>query len=319
MSTRSLRGTEAWNDSMKTIQPMVLLILAVNAMLAAANMRAADSEPRKQPTGKFLVPRDVDYQHPLYESSFRDPAALKDWRLEGGKRMSVAAGKLVLESEPGSTKSEDDANHLVCWLTHEMPADFLLEFTVRPQNRRQGLNIVFFNARGIHGENIFQPPIKPRDGRFPQYHSGDLNSYHVSYWAGDRGTANIRKNHGFHLVASGKDLVASGPAESFQTIRVYKRGGKIRLMVDDEISVAYDDDGKSFGPVHTNSGWIGLRQMAHAVHCEYGYVKVFPLTQVFREPAGGAEKTPTYLAEVVMTSARRPLEFEPGCTTTKLL
>ena len=157
---------------------------------------------------------------------------LKDWRLEGGKRMSIADGKLVLESEPGANGSEVKVNHLVCWLLKEMPADFLLEFSVRPQNRKQGLNIVFFNARGLHGENIFQPPIRPRNGLFQQYHSGDLNNYHISYWAGDRGTANVRKNQGFHLVAVGKDLVAAAPADAFQTIRVYKRGGTIRLMVD---------------------------------------------------------------------------------------
>jgi hypothetical protein len=48
-------------------------------------------------------------------------------------------------------------------------------------------------------------------------------------------------------------------------------------MVDDRVSVAWDDDGKAYGPVWNHSGWIGLRQMAHTVRCEYGYVKVFRL------------------------------------------
>ena len=121
-------------------------------------------------------------------------------------------------------------------------------------------------SRGA-SESIFDPALAPRDGLFKLYHSGDLNCYHISYWAAGRGTANCRKNRGFHLVAEGKDLVTDGPAGTFQTVRIYKRGGKIRCTVDDVLSVAYDDDGTTFGPVWTHGGWIGLRQMGHTVRC----------------------------------------------------
>lgn len=247
---------------------IVLLLLTVPILCRAGQAPSPDTK---------FIPEDVDLQHPVYQTSFADEAALKDWLLEGGIRMSVAAGNLILESRPGSVRSDTDANHLVCWLKRRIPADFLLEFTVCPENRKQGLNIVFFSTRGVHGETVFDPALKPRDGYFDQYHSGDLNGYHISYWAAGRGTANVRKNKGFHLVATGKDLVTDAPADRFQTIRIYKRGGKIRLMVDDRISVAWDDDGKAYGPVWNHSGWIGLRQMAHTVRCRYGYVKVFPL------------------------------------------
>ena len=138
------------------------------------------------------------------------------------------------------------------------------------------LRTVFFNARGIHGESFFDPAIKPRTGMIEQYHSGDLNNYHVSYWAGERGTANVRKNAGFYLVATGKAPVADAPPDTFQTIRLDKRGGTIRLMVDDVVSVAFDDDGKTRGDAWAHSGWIGLRQMAHTIHCGYDDLKVFP-------------------------------------------
>lgn len=234
--------------------------------------------PPHPAVGQRLVPADVDWKHPLYQTTFADAAALADWRLEGGRSMSITNGRLVLESDSrGATTSEADANHLVCWLNQELPADFLLGFSVRPQNRKQGLNIVFFNARGLQGEGIFDPALRPRNGRFNQYHSGDLNNYHISYWASDRGTANLRKNAGFHLVATGSDLITAAPAAAFQTIRLYKRGGTIRLMVDDIVAVAFDDDGKTHGPVWNQPGWIGLRQMAHTVRCEYDDLKVFPI------------------------------------------
>src|SRR5690606_35596727 len=148
----------------------------------------------------------------------------------------------------------DRRNHLVAWLRKEVPADFMLEFSFRPRDRDEGLAIVFFNTRGRGGEGIFDSSLSPRDGTFPQYHSGDLNGYHISYWAGDRDTSHVRKNHGFHLVAKGADLIRTGEPDAFQTVRIYKRGGQIRLMVDDEVALAYNDDGTTFGPVHNHSG-----------------------------------------------------------------
>jgi acetyl esterase/lipase len=242
-------------------------------LVAGTAVVAANSAPQHRLVGKRFAPADVDYDHPIYESSFEGQAALGDWRLEGGKRMSIAKGNLVLESRP----TLDDRNHLVCWLAREVPADFLLEFTVRPQDRKTGLNIVFFNARGVKGESIFDPTLQERNGVFKQYHSGDLDSYHVSYWAGDRGFSNLRKNHGFHLVSSGKDYIMVGEPNAFQTVRIYKRAGKIRVTVDGLVATAFDDDGKTFGPVHNHSGWIGLRQMGHTRRCEYGHVKIYGL------------------------------------------
>jgi hypothetical protein len=206
-----------------------MAVLAVTLAVGAAAI-AANSVAQHPLVGERFTPSDVDYGNPVYESSFDNQAVLDDWRLEGGKRMSIAEGNLVLESQP----TDDDRNHLVCWLAKEVPADFLLEFSVRPQNRKKGLNIVFFNARGINGESIFDPTLQERNGVFKQYHSGDLNNYHVSYWAGDRGFSNLRKNRGFHLVSSGKDYIIaplrltmmgkpSGPSTSTQAGSVCDR------------------------------------------------------------------------------------------------
>jgi hypothetical protein len=258
---------------------IVLAGIVSTGLFCASALAQDKATPAPTPTphpavGQRLVPPDVDWEHPVYETRFADAATLKDWRMEGGDRMEIVDGKLVLTSRPGTGAT---ANHLVCWLTREMPANFLLEFGVRPENRQEGLNIVFFNARGIHGEDIFSPSLQPRDGLFKQYTNGDVNSYHISYWAGARGTANVRKNSGFHLVAVGRDLVVDGPADAFITVRVYKHGGTIRLMVNDVIAAAYDDDGKTFGPVWNHTGWIGLRQMAQTVRCEYDHLKIWPL------------------------------------------
>ena len=286
---------------MKDNQALLARILGVTGIVLAglaASVVAADlpagtgrQEPVAKPdrigeeklpaphplVGQRFVPTDVDWERPVYTTDFMDESALADWKLEGGYKMSIRAGKLLLENRNAHPAPSLPQGHLVCWLTKEMPADFLLELKLRPRDRKEGLAIVFFNARGLAGQSIFDPALAPRKGIFNQYHSGDLNNYHVSYWAGNRSTAHIRKNKGFALVAAGRDLVAGAPAETFQTVRIYKRGGLIRVMVDDVVSVACDDDGKTYGPVWAHSGWIGLRQMEHTVRCEYGDLRVYPL------------------------------------------
>ncbi|MHC4595391.1 MAG: DUF1961 family protein [Planctomycetota bacterium] len=266
------------------------IVTIVVALLVSTAVMATDAAPRHPLVGKPFKPTDVDHANPMYETSFEDEAVLRGWRLEGGKQMSIADGKMLLQSQPTS----DDRNHLVCWLTKEVPADFLLEFTVRPQDRKQGLNIVFFNARGLNGESIFDTSLQKRNGIFKQYHSGDLNNYHVSYWAAERGFSNLRKNRGFHLVSSGKDYIVAGDPDAFQTVQIYKRNGKIRVMVDGLVALAFDDDGEKFGPIHEHSGWIGLRQMGHTLHCEYGHLKIHRLLPAGRATAAEEFEVPIW-------------------------
>lgn len=158
----------------------------------------------------------------LYEADFKQPLkfvteaslfsgdrrtavpAGTDWVLEGKANASTEDGRLVLTNDPG---------HLVFWNTRNFPADVLIEFAVSPLYADEGLNIVFFAAKGRDGGGIFDEGQPLRDGLFKTYHSGALDCYHVSYWATspggeERGTAHIRKNHGFHIVAMGRDFIA---------------------------------------------------------------------------------------------------------------
>lgn len=254
------------SENMKHLSTIVSAVW----ILASAAVAARESLPSHELVGKQFTPTDIDFDSPVYETLFDDGTELNDWKLEGGDVARVTDnGDLLLKSK----------KHAVFWLTKRIPADFLLEFTVRPHNRKNGLNIVFFNTTGPNGENIFDPPIKPRDGSFKQYWDGDLQSYHVSYWAGAGanagtrgGQANLRRNPGKTLLASGNDLITSGETGTHQTVRFYKRGGAIRVMVDDVVAVAYDDDDPLDLP-----GWIGLRQMGHTLSCRYGHVRIWPL------------------------------------------
>jgi hypothetical protein len=56
-----------------------------------------------------------------------------------------------------------------------------------------------------------------------------------------------------------------------------KRGKQVRLSINGRLCLAFDDDSHTYGPVHTHSGKLGLRQMAHSEECHYGEMTVWAL------------------------------------------
>lgn len=251
---------------------IALLACLATACIPHALLHAAGEDPLAgaPAPGESFTATDALRDRPVYECGFDRAGDSADWVLEGGRSCRVEKGCLLLES---AAIEEVAPNQLVCWLKREAPADFLLEFTVRPEDRSRGLNIVFFNARGVNGQGIFDPSLAKRNGSFGQYVNGDLQAWHISYWAGGRGTAHLRRDPGLRMVAVGKDLVTGGPVGAFQRISIHKRGGLIRLAVDDQLALEHSGDG-SEGNV---PGWVGLRQMALTRHCEYDSLALYPL------------------------------------------
>jgi Domain of unknown function (DUF1961) len=226
----------------------------------------------------FSAPLKLVKESELFENErrVREPAADIDWVLEGRAAARVDNGRLYLINEGG---------HLVMWSTRRFPADFLLEFAVIPKDADNGLNIVFFAATGRDGRSIFDLSQQMRAGEFKRYHSGQLNAYHTSYWAVReegiaRGTAHIRKNHGFQLVAVGKDFI-TGQGRGPHRVRVLKLNARIEVEVNGKLAVRWQDDGQTLGPV-LRGGFIGLRQMAHSRECSYTHFKVWAATQRVR-------------------------------------
>ncbi len=289
------------------IIPPRALALVLAPFLCSA-LRAADDHPPLRVTigGKVVempdasdAARGLDLTglrvQLLYEADFTQPLkfvteaslfangdrrtpvpADADWVLEGKAAARAENGRLVLTNDPG---------HLVFWNTRKFPADLLIEFGVSPIHPNEGLNIVFFAARGHDGGGIFDEGQPLRAGEFKTYHSGAIDCYHVSYWAIDptgqeRGTSHIRKNQGFHLVAMGRDFIA-GQGPGPHRVRLLKLGDEITVEVNGKIAVHWKDDGATFGPV-LRDGLVGLRQMAHTGECSYSYFKVHSVAS--REP-----------------------------------
>jgi len=264
---------------------------AIAAMLEAQDVPALEGEGRTDYAGSldlapyrltpvyeadFTKPLDVVHEDELFEGDrrARRPEG-EDWVFEGPGRAWTDGGRLHVESF-----KPQEAGHVVLWSTRVFPDDFLLEFGMSPEDSENGLNIVFLGATSREGGGIFDRDLPRRGGVFKNYHSGALNSYHVSYWAcagaGDgvpRRTANVRKNHGFYLVGCGIDRIA-GEGPGPHRVRVLKVGGKLRVETRGRVAAAFDDDGSTYGPVW-GSGAIGLRQMGHTHQASYTHFRVW--------------------------------------------
>ena len=222
----------------------------------------------------------------LYENTFsaapeqRRAEADKDWVMEGGGTAEWADGRLVLRPKRyTASRSRVETDHFVYWLKRDFPAGVAVEWDFRypaPDGVPNGLAILFICARGVGGEDLFDPKLAKRKGVFRRYHSGDINSYHLSYFAGRRGTVNVRKNRGFRQVASGPDLVAKGGADKWHHLRLVRFKGLLQLTVDEQPCIRWTDDGTVGGPPH-GGGKIGLRQQNNLRRGEYANLRVYGL------------------------------------------
>ncbi|MCK2216550.1 YesU family protein [Actinomadura sp. ATCC 31491] len=212
----------------------------------------------------------------IYRNPLSTPADLTGFRMEGDGVTSFPQGRLRLESR--RPPADGQAANVVLWCPEEFPAGVRIEWDFWPL-REPGLAILFFHARGRRGEDLFDPALAPRTGPYDQYHHGDLDAYHVSYfrrrWEQERAlhTCNLRKSHGFHLVAQGPDplpgvLDARGP----YALRLDVRDGEVTFAINDLVSFRWRDDGSIGGPALAG-GKIGFRQMAPLIG-EYGNLRV---------------------------------------------
>lgn len=195
----------------------------------------------------------------LYSRALGTAADTQGWKLEGPGIVEYRDGWMQMKS----ARPDGPDGHIVHWCPEEFPARFWAEWEFELLSE-QGLCIVFFAARGQGGRDVFDPTLAPRNGIFRQYHSGDIDCYHVSYFANTPGSArrvaNLRKNSGFFLVANGPIGVTEARAGEVHRAVLVKDGARIRMAVDGRTIIDHTDDGARAGPVWAG-GKIGLRQM----------------------------------------------------------
>ncbi|XBT86244.1 DUF1961 family protein [[Arthrobacter] sp. ATCC 21022] len=147
-------------------------------------------------------------------------------------------------------------------------------------DRRTGLGDGVFAARGHGGEDLFSSALTPRTGFYPQYHSGDIDALHISYfrhkYASERAfrTCNLRKSAGFELVAQGADpLPPAEDADGFYRMEVVKDGPEVLFSINGLSLFAWSDP----AAVPLGGGYFGIRQMA-PLRAAYRNLMVGPLS-----------------------------------------
>lgn len=193
----------------------------------------------------------------LYANQLAAKEDTAGWRMEGDGAVEFKEGWMQMHSP-------NQKGHHVYWCPRDFPANFIAEWEVQNLHPKAGLCIVFFDARGLHGEDIFALSLPKRNGVFKQYTNGDMNNYHISYYANspdepERETANLRKNRGFHKVQSQEPGIPAN-STAVHAIQLIKQEGRIRLFIDGRNVIDWQDDGQQFGAV-LQGGKIGFRQM----------------------------------------------------------
>ena len=216
----------------------------------------------------------------LYENRLACEADMEDFLVEGKANLSFPEGKLKLENAEDASKGQK-ANY-VLWCRKDFPSDVLIEIEFLPV-REPGLGMIFFAAKGRNGEDLFDEKLTPRTGEYVQYHHGDINAFHLSFFRrkepDERGfhTCNLRKSYGFYLVAQGADPIPDvEDAHEPYKLSLLKKGNEVKFSVNDLEVLHFVDDGKTYGNLLTG-GKIGLRQLAPMIG-EYANLKVYAVT-----------------------------------------
>ncbi|MGM9471621.1 DUF1961 family protein [Pseudarthrobacter sp. YS3] len=199
----------------------------------------------------------------LYSNPLAGPADVADWVPEGPLNTGSHDGALELSGLLDDEEFGDHA-HWTFWCPVEFPDGIRIRWEFMPL-AEPGLAMLFFAATGQGGHDLFSPGLAPRTGYYPQYHSGDIDALHVSYFRhkheSERAfrTCNLRKSAGFELVAQGADpLPPAEDALDFYRMEVVKDGRNVSFAVNGLTLFAWTD--QSDNP--RGGGSLGFRQMA---------------------------------------------------------
>jgi hypothetical protein len=199
----------------------------------------------------------------LYSNPLAGPADVAGWVAEGPLSTGSRNGALELS---GSLDHEEfgDHAHWTLWCPEEFPDGIRISWEFLPI-AEPGLAMLFFSAAGHGGRDLFSAGLAPRTGYYSQYHSGDMDALHVSYfrhkYESERAfrTCNLRKSAGFELVAQGADpLPPTEDAVDFYRMEVVKDGPLAAFSINGlQLFEWWDPSEKVLG-----GGRIGFRQMA---------------------------------------------------------
>lgn len=212
----------------------------------------------------------------IYENPLKSADDIEDFVLEGEANLSFPNDCLRMANKLDPSLGQK-AN-FVLWCNEKFPQNISIEWKFKPI-KEPGLAILFFAAEGLNGEDIFDPLLQKREGIYKRYHSGDINTYHISYYRrkhdSERAfhTCNLRKSKGFKLCTIGADPIPSvEDVINFYNMRIDKYENQITFFINKLKILSYEDNQDNF----LKYGKIGFRQMAPFV-AEYKDFNIYEI------------------------------------------
>ena len=218
----------------------------------------------------------------IYENALASEDDVKDWIMEGQAKVTFPNGRMHMESV--LDQSAGQAANFVYWCPQKFEDNIIIEWEFTPLSD-EGLAIMFFGADGQDGRDLFDDSLAERTGEYRQYHSSDINAFHVSYYRRSEpserelNVANLRKSAGFHMVAQGADPIPTAKYKSDEPykIKVVKATECVLFYINDLEIFRFDDDGSTYGDYITD-GYIGFRQKV-PLEAEYANLKVYKIAE----------------------------------------
>jgi hypothetical protein len=212
----------------------------------------------------------------IYENPLASAADIDGFRMEGKAAVSFPQGRMRLENALDPELGQA-ANYLF-WCPHKLPDNIAVSWDFLPI-REPGLAMMWIASNGMNGRDLFDPLLAERAGEYKQYHHGDINALHASYFRrkapSERSfqTCNLRKSFGFHMVHQGADpLPSMRDVHESYPIQIIKSGPNLRFSIRQLTIYDWMDDSQSYGEV-LEGGYLGFRQMAPLI-AEYSNLVV---------------------------------------------
>jgi hypothetical protein len=222
----------------------------------------------------YAQPLDSAYKvNLIYDNDLSTAEKVQDWVMEGPGEIEFADGWMHMHS-PG------EKFHHVFWCPVNFPDSIMVEWEAQNVETDAGLCIIFFAAKGIYGQDIFDSELPARDGDFTYYIKDQLKNYHISYYANtpikpNRGDSHLRKNNQFSLVSTGEEGIPTN-STAIHKLRLIKIGNHIRFFVDQRKIIDWIDNDENDPRPYYQDGKIGFRQMQWT-HFKYRNFRVYQI------------------------------------------
>jgi hypothetical protein len=199
----------------------------------------------------------------VYQNPLSTPHDLAGFVAEGPVAMSFDSGTLELAS---SAATKAPSSNIVLWCPVQLPSwqgGVSIEWEFMPLEAT-GLAMLFFSARGLRGEDMFDPSLPARTGLFDDYRKGAINGGQLSYYRRSKPSEwtdpviNLKVMNGNVMLAQCADPISTRP--EWHRIRVVLSDARAKVFVDGELVIQWQGNLSDHG-LFADHGRIGFRHM----------------------------------------------------------